>query len=67
MFNHLTMLNVYSLLAKDNKEISQELLCLGVIQHLLHAVGNRKHTDAQVQASLALRVRVSDTLQACIP
>ncbi|XP_075895473.1 armadillo-like helical domain containing protein 1 [Nelusetta ayraudi] len=43
------------LLAKDNQEISQELLSLGVIQHLLHAMGNREHIDAQVQASLALK------------
>ncbi|XP_044056354.1 armadillo-like helical domain containing protein 1 isoform X1 [Siniperca chuatsi] len=42
------------LLAKDSQEVSRELLPLGVIQHLLYAMGNREHTDAQIQASLAL-------------
>ncbi|XP_036969638.1 armadillo-like helical domain containing protein 1 isoform X1 [Acanthopagrus latus] len=42
------------LLAEDSGEVSRELLSLGVIQHLLHALGNREHTDAQIQASLAL-------------
>ncbi|XP_038595336.1 armadillo-like helical domain containing protein 1 isoform X1 [Micropterus salmoides] len=42
------------LLAEDNREVSRELLSLGVIQHLLYAMGNREHADAQIQASLAL-------------
>ncbi|KAM6939302.1 armadillo-like helical domain containing protein 1 [Lycodopsis pacificus] len=42
------------LLAKDSQEVSHELLSLGVIQHLLYAMGNREHADAQIQASLAL-------------
>ncbi|KAG7495111.1 armadillo-like helical domain containing 1 [Solea senegalensis] len=42
------------LLAEGNQEISRDLLSLGVIQCLLSALGNREHTDAQVQASLAL-------------
>ncbi|XP_068599613.1 adenine DNA glycosylase [Brachionichthys hirsutus] len=41
-------------LAEGSKEISRELLSLGVIRHLLYAMGNREHTDAQVQAGLAL-------------
>ncbi|KAM7410106.1 hypothetical protein PAMA_001518 [Pampus argenteus] len=43
------------LLAEESKEVSCELLPLGVIQHLLCTVGNREHTDAQIQASLALK------------
>ncbi|KAK5870136.1 hypothetical protein PBY51_024796 [Eleginops maclovinus] len=43
------------LLAEDSEEVSRELLSLGVIQHLLYAMGNREHTDAQIQASLALK------------
>ncbi|XP_051234005.1 armadillo-like helical domain containing protein 1 [Dicentrarchus labrax] len=42
------------LLAEDSREVSRELLSLGVVQHLLCAMGNREHTDAQKQASLAL-------------
>nr|WHS04685.1 ELOVL fatty acid elongase 8b [Eleutheronema rhadinum] len=42
------------LLSEEDQELSRELLSLGVIQHLLYAVGNREHIDAQVQASLAL-------------
>ncbi|XP_039984967.1 armadillo-like helical domain containing protein 1 [Xiphias gladius] len=41
-------------LAEEDQELSRELLSLGVIQHLLYAMGNREHTDAQKQASLAL-------------
>lgn len=51
-----------SLLAEDSPEISHELLSLGVIQHLLYAVGNREYTDAQVQASLALKVEFYATI-----
>ncbi|XP_010781883.1 uncharacterized protein C1orf228 homolog [Notothenia coriiceps] len=43
------------LLAEDSQEVSRELLSLGVIQRLLYAMGNREHTDAQIQASLALK------------
>ncbi|KAI4828854.1 hypothetical protein KUCAC02_022926 [Chaenocephalus aceratus] len=43
------------LLAEDSREVSRELLSLGVIQRLLYAMGNREHTDAQIQASLALK------------
>ncbi|XP_074524023.1 adenine DNA glycosylase [Halichoeres trimaculatus] len=43
------------LLAEDSREVSQELLSLGVIPHLLFALGNRDHTDTQIQASLALQ------------
>ncbi|XP_076582207.1 armadillo-like helical domain containing protein 1 isoform X1 [Chaetodon auriga] len=42
------------LLAEDSQEVSRELLSLGVIQNLLCAMGNREHTDAQIQASRAL-------------
>ncbi|XP_070688277.1 uncharacterized protein mutyh [Pempheris klunzingeri] len=42
------------LVAEDSGEVSPELLSLGVIQHLLYAMGNREHTDTQIQASLAL-------------
>ncbi|XP_071764649.2 adenine DNA glycosylase [Centroberyx gerrardi] len=42
------------LLAEASQELSEELLSLGVIHHLLYALGNREHTEAQVQASLAL-------------
>ncbi|XP_030583483.1 armadillo-like helical domain containing protein 1 isoform X2 [Archocentrus centrarchus] len=42
------------LLAEEDQELSHELLSLGVVQHLLHAMGNREHADAQIQASLAL-------------
>ncbi|XP_065812400.1 adenine DNA glycosylase [Labrus bergylta] len=42
------------LLAEDSPDVSRELLSLGVIQHLLHTLGNREHTDAQIQASMAL-------------
>lgn len=45
------------MLAEDIPEISHELLSLGVIQHLLYVAGNREYTDAQVQASLALKVQ----------
>nr|XP_019936398.1 PREDICTED: uncharacterized protein C1orf228 homolog [Paralichthys olivaceus] len=43
------------LLAEEDQEISHDLLSLGVIQCLLCALGNREHTDAQIQASLALQ------------
>ncbi|XP_034565108.1 armadillo-like helical domain containing protein 1 [Notolabrus celidotus] len=43
------------LLAEGSQEVSSELLSLGVIQHLLFAVGNREHIDSQIQASLALQ------------
>ncbi|XP_008282128.1 armadillo-like helical domain containing protein 1 [Stegastes partitus] len=43
------------LLSEEDRELSRELLSLGVIQHLLHAMGNREHADAQIQASRALK------------
>ncbi|KAM6921133.1 armadillo-like helical domain containing protein 1 [Xenentodon cancila] len=43
------------LLAEADRELSHKLFYLGVIQHLLYAMGNREHADAQIQASLALR------------
>ncbi|XP_022615323.1 uncharacterized protein C1orf228 homolog [Seriola dumerili] len=42
------------LLAEEDQELSREFLSLGVIQYLLYAMGNREHTDTQIQASLAL-------------
>lgn len=48
----------WSLLAEDSQVVSGELFSLGVIQHLLYAMGNREHTDAQIQASLALEVHI---------
>ncbi|XP_067249707.1 armadillo-like helical domain containing protein 1 isoform X2 [Chanodichthys erythropterus] len=42
------------ILAQRNEEISKELLSLRVIHHLLYAMGNQEHADAQRQASLAL-------------
>ncbi|XP_047442335.1 armadillo-like helical domain containing protein 1 isoform X2 [Mugil cephalus] len=42
------------LLAEKDEELSCELLSFGVIRQLLHAMGNREHVDAQIQASLAL-------------
>lgn len=42
------------LLAEEDQELSRELLSLGVIQHLLHIMGNREHPDGQIQASLTL-------------
>ncbi|XP_010903289.2 armadillo-like helical domain containing protein 1 [Esox lucius] len=42
------------LLAQGSLELSQELLSLGVVHHLLYAMGNQEHADAQRQASLAL-------------
>uniref|UniRef100_A0A3B4H0R1 Armadillo like helical domain containing 1 n=1 Tax=Pundamilia nyererei TaxID=303518 RepID=A0A3B4H0R1_9CICH len=42
------------LLAEEDQELSRELLSLGVIQHLLHTMGNREHPDGQIQASLTL-------------
>ncbi|XP_060934878.1 adenine DNA glycosylase [Limanda limanda] len=43
------------LLAEEDQEISHALVSLGVIQGLLCALGNKEHTDAQIQASLALK------------
>ncbi|KAM6963048.1 armadillo-like helical domain containing protein 1 [Aplochiton taeniatus] len=42
------------LLAQGSEELSQELLSLRVVHHLLYAMGNQEHADAQRQASLAL-------------
>ncbi|XP_051965261.1 armadillo-like helical domain containing protein 1 [Xyrauchen texanus] len=41
-------------LAHSSKEISKELLSLRVIHHLMYAMGNQEHADAQRQSSLAL-------------
>ncbi|XP_053178924.1 armadillo-like helical domain containing protein 1 [Scomber japonicus] len=46
------------LLAEESKEVSRELLSIGMIQHLLCILGNREHIDAQIQASLALKLFV---------
>jgi len=48
----------YRILAQRNEEISKELLSLRVIHHLLYAMGNQEHADAQRQASLALEVQL---------
>uniref|UniRef100_A0A8C1BXL9 Armadillo like helical domain containing 1 n=1 Tax=Cyprinus carpio carpio TaxID=630221 RepID=A0A8C1BXL9_CYPCA len=45
-------------LAQRSEEISKELLSLSVIHHLLYAMGNQEHADAQRQASLALEVQL---------
>lgn len=45
------------MLAQGNEELSTELLHLRVVHHLLYAMGNQSHADAQRQASLALEVR----------
>ncbi|XP_073675954.1 armadillo-like helical domain containing protein 1 [Garra rufa] len=42
------------ILAQRSEDISKELLSLRVIHHLLYAMGNQEHADAQRQASLAL-------------
>ncbi|XP_038857010.1 armadillo-like helical domain containing protein 1 [Salvelinus namaycush] len=42
------------LLAQGSQELSQELLPLRVVHHLMYAMGNQEHADAQRQASLAL-------------
>ncbi|XP_016084712.1 uncharacterized protein C1orf228 homolog isoform X2 [Sinocyclocheilus grahami] len=42
------------ILAQRSEEISKELFSLRVIHHLLYAMGNQEHADAQRQASLAL-------------
>ncbi|XP_062412517.1 adenine DNA glycosylase [Sardina pilchardus] len=42
------------MLAQGSEELSTELLHLRVVHHLLYAMGNQSHADAQRQASLAL-------------
>ncbi|XP_056585602.1 armadillo-like helical domain containing protein 1 isoform X1 [Triplophysa dalaica] len=42
------------ILTQNSEEISRDLLSLGVIHHLLYAMGNQEHPDAQRKASLAL-------------
>ncbi|KAI4872322.1 hypothetical protein NFI96_027750 [Prochilodus magdalenae] len=42
------------MLAQGSQETSAELIHLGVVHHLLYAMGNQEHADAQRQASLAL-------------
>ncbi|XP_036378711.1 armadillo-like helical domain containing protein 1 [Megalops cyprinoides] len=41
-------------LSKESPELSQDLLSLQVVHHLLYAMGNQEHTDTQRQASMAL-------------
>ncbi|XP_047655842.1 armadillo-like helical domain containing protein 1 isoform X2 [Tachysurus fulvidraco] len=47
------------MLAVESRETSEELIRLGVVHHLLYAMGNQEHADAQRQASLALMHFVS--------
>ncbi|GAA6098463.1 armadillo-like helical domain containing protein 1 isoform X1 [Tachysurus ichikawai] len=47
------------MLAVESRETSEELIRLGVVHHLLCAMGNQEHADAQRQASLALMHFVS--------
>ncbi|XP_072294178.1 A/G-specific adenine DNA glycosylase [Eucyclogobius newberryi] len=56
---------VIRLLAEDSEEIRCDLISIGVVQHLLSAMGNTEHSDAQIQASLALEffVRSSPVIQ----
>ncbi|KAG9332142.1 hypothetical protein JZ751_015765, partial [Albula glossodonta] len=42
------------MLSQESRDVSQDLLSLRVVHHLLYAMGNKEHTDAQRQASLAL-------------
>ncbi|XP_063058135.1 adenine DNA glycosylase [Engraulis encrasicolus] len=42
------------MLAQDSRELSFELIHLRVVHHLLYAMGNQSHADAQRQASLTL-------------
>ncbi|XP_035268761.1 armadillo-like helical domain containing protein 1 isoform X1 [Anguilla anguilla] len=42
------------MLSQESQELSQDLLSLGVVHHLLYAMGNKEHTDTQRQASIAL-------------
>ncbi|XP_053092262.1 armadillo-like helical domain containing protein 1 [Pangasianodon hypophthalmus] len=43
------------MLAVESRETSKELIRLGVVHHLLYAMGNQEHADAQRQASLTLQ------------
>ncbi|XP_076857400.1 uncharacterized protein LOC143511708 [Brachyhypopomus gauderio] len=45
---------VLRMLAEEKQDISEELIHLGVVHHLLYAMGNREHADTQRQASLTL-------------
>ncbi|XP_062854791.1 uncharacterized protein LOC134317972 [Trichomycterus rosablanca] len=42
------------MLAEGKRETSEELVQRGVVHHLLYAMGNQEHAEAQIQASLAL-------------
>ncbi|KAG7332791.1 hypothetical protein KOW79_004625 [Hemibagrus wyckioides] len=42
------------ILAMESHETSEELVRLGIVHHLLYAMGNQEHADAQRQASLTL-------------
>ncbi|KAI1889395.1 hypothetical protein AGOR_G00179370 [Albula goreensis] len=46
-------------LSQESRDVSQDLLSLRVAHHLLYAMGNKEHTDAQRQASLALEFFVN--------
>lgn len=46
---------IIRILAEDSKKTSHELLSLQVVEHLLTAIGNREHSESQIQASLALK------------
>ncbi|KAG7235706.1 hypothetical protein INR49_002336 [Caranx melampygus] len=56
------------LLTEEDQEVSHELVSLGVIQYLLYAMGNKEHTDAQIQASLALEhfVQSFPVIEECV-
>ncbi|XP_060788743.1 uncharacterized protein LOC132893567 [Neoarius graeffei] len=43
------------MLAMESNETSKELIRLRVVHHLLYAMGNQEHADAQRQASLTLK------------
>eukprot|EP00794_Sanderia_malayensis_P007752 gene7752-8594_t len=48
------------MLAKQNGDIAELLIELGVINGLLYAMGNDKHADSQRQASIALQYFVTN-------
>ncbi|XP_055077332.1 armadillo-like helical domain containing protein 1 [Periophthalmus magnuspinnatus] len=45
---------IIRVLAEDSEEVAADLLALEVVQGLLSAMGNKEHTESQIQASLAL-------------
>ncbi|XP_046727576.1 armadillo-like helical domain containing protein 1 isoform X2 [Silurus meridionalis] len=46
------------MLAMERRETSEELIRFGAVHHLLFAMGNQEHADAQRQASLTLEYLV---------